>query len=83
MILGGEHEALNITLNNTNIEQITEFQNLGTRIEEKGTQEFINKREISIETKIKVFKAIYRPVLTYGCEPRVLTERQKNIRKPW
>lgn len=34
---------------------------------------FIRKREISKETNKKVFKAIYLPILTFDCEPWVLT----------
>ncbi|KAI4465121.1 geranylgeranyl pyrophosphate synthase [Holotrichia oblita] len=38
---------------------------------------FINKKEISKQTKLKVFNAIYRLVLTFGCESWTLSERQK------
>ena len=39
---------------------------------------FVSKREVSKKTKINVYKAMYRPILTYGCESWVLTERDKS-----
>ena len=35
----------------------------------------MNMREVTVNTKMKIYKAIYRPILTYGSESWVLTER--------
>lgn len=81
MILGEEHEDLNIILENTKRTNDTDCQYLGTIMQKKEAQEkdtnnriqktlqlhyamskqFINKRDISIEIKIKAFDAM----LTY------------------
>ena len=39
---------------------------------------FINNRNVSERTKIRVFCSIYRPILTFGCETWVLDNRQKS-----
>lgn len=41
-------------------------------------KKFINKPEISRKTKINIFKTIYRPILTFGCESWVLNKQQKS-----
>ncbi|XP_023310553.1 uncharacterized protein LOC111691870 [Anoplophora glabripennis] len=39
---------------------------------------FINKREISTKTKMNVYQAVYKPILTYGCETWILTRQHKS-----
>ena len=39
---------------------------------------FIKNNKVSKATKIKVYTAIYRPVLTFGCETWNLDEKQKS-----
>lgn len=38
---------------------------------------FISKREISVKAKMSVYKTVFVPILTYGCESWVLTKRHK------
>lgn len=71
---------LGIAIENTETEDIE----INRRIENAQklyyamNKSFINKKEITRETKINVFKAIYRPILTYGCESWNLTQRQRS-----
>lgn len=37
---------------------------------------FIGKKEIERETKMKIFKTIFRPVSTFGCESWIFNKRQ-------
>ena len=39
---------------------------------------FIKNKNISEYTKLKVFKTVFRPIVTYGCETWVLDARQKS-----
>ena len=39
---------------------------------------FIGKKVIERKTKMRVFKTIFRPVLTFSCESWVLNERQRS-----
>jgi hypothetical protein len=41
-------------------------------------QAFLNKKEISKQTKIAVYKSTYVPTLTYGCETWNMNQRQKS-----
>lgn len=39
---------------------------------------FLSRKQISKKTKINIYKSIYRPILTYGCETWIMTDRQKS-----
>ena len=56
---------------NTRIEKTLKLYHLMSK-------NFIGRTEISTKTKINVFKAVYRPILTFGCESWVLNQKQKN-----
>ena len=38
----------------------------------------VTKRELSNKTKLSIYKSVYRPILTYGHEQWVMTERMKS-----
>ncbi|XP_044766741.1 uncharacterized protein LOC123322785 [Coccinella septempunctata] len=41
-------------------------------------ENFLSRKEISRSTKMNVYKAIYRPILTFACESWVLDRRQRS-----
>ncbi|XP_073989088.1 uncharacterized protein [Rhodnius prolixus] len=41
-------------------------------------KKFVSKREVSKQTKLRIFNSIYLPTLTYGCESWALTKNSKN-----
>ena len=38
----------------------------------------IRRKETRRDTKLKIYRAVYRPVLTFGCESWVMTQRQRS-----
>lgn len=98
MVLGNRDTSINITLEETQIEQVDVFKYLGDHIDCEASQEveigtslekasalyhairnpFLWNREISRNTKMNIHKAVFVPVLTYGCESWVLTKRMKS-----
>lgn len=75
-----EYKYLGITLNETGKQEAEINERIGKTIKlyHAMNQKFINKKEISKQTKTKIFNTVYRPVLTYGCESWTLTNRQKS-----
>lgn len=73
-------QYLGVTLEETGKHEIE----IGNRIKKANNvywalrRGFINKKEITKETKMKVYKTIYRPVLTYGCETWTMTGQEKD-----
>lgn len=59
-------------------DEINERINNATRTYYALNRVLIGKREISRSTKMMVFQTIYKPILTYGSESWVLTERTKS-----
>jgi len=71
------------------LEQVEKFKYLGVvlRVTESGTRRFIHrllrefyrfvvtKRKLSNTGKLSVFKSVFVPILTYGRESWVMTER--------
>lgn len=49
-----------------------------TRLYYALNNSFIRKREVSLKTKIRIFKTIYEPVLLYGGETWVLSARNRS-----
>lgn len=75
-----EYKYLGILLDETGKQEAEINERVGKTIKlyYAMNQKFINKREISKQTKVKVFNTVYRPVLTYGCESWALTNRQRS-----
>lgn len=75
-----EFKYLGVTLEGTGKQEaeINERIDKTIKLYYAMNQKFINKKEITKQTKIKVFNTIYRPVLTYGCESWNLSISQKN-----
>lgn len=75
-----EFKYLGVTLEGTGKQEaeINERIDKTIKLYYAMNQKFINKKEITKQTKIKVFNTIYRPVLTYGCESWNLSISQKD-----
>lgn len=75
-----QFEYLGVTIEDTGKQEIEINKRTGKAIKiyYAMNKQFINKKEITRQTKIKIFNAIYRPILTYGCETWVLNDRQKS-----
>lgn len=98
MAITEDQKKIHIRVDGELLEQVDNFQYLGTILDHQGRQEaelnnrikkangayhamskgLINKKEVTSQTKIKVYKSIYRPILTHGCESWVLTVKDKS-----
>lgn len=73
-------QYLGVTLEETGKQEV----DIRTRIEKANkvyhalSKGITNKKELTKQTKMKVYKAICRPILTYGCESWVLTQQDKS-----
>ena len=58
--------------------EVNERINAAAKLYHALNKSFISKKEVSSQTKIKVFKTIFRPVLLWGSESWVLSKRLKS-----
>jgi cysteinyl-tRNA synthetase len=75
-----EFKYLGVTINNKGKEdtEINQRISAATKLYHTLGKIFIGKKEITRKTKMTVYQTIFRPVLTFGSESWVMTERQKN-----
>ena len=59
-------------------EEINERISQATRLYHTLKETFISKKEISIKTKMTVYKTIFRPILTFGSESWILNNTMKS-----
>ena len=70
--------GVEISTDGTNTKEISTRIEKALKVYFNMRNVFINKKEISKNTKISIFKSIYRPVLLYGCETWTLNQQDKS-----
>ena len=58
--------------------EINERVTAAVRAYHAMSNSFVGKREVSRRTKLSVYRSIYCPILTYGCESWVMTNTMKS-----
>lgn len=75
-----QFKYLGVVIENTGTQdaEINERIEKSVKLYYSMNSKFLNKKEVTRQTKMNVYKAVCRPILTYGCESWVLTQRQKS-----
>src|SRR3978361_2503324 len=75
-----QFKYLRVVIENTGAQdaEINERIEKSIKLYYSMNSKFLNIKEVTRQTKMNVYKAVYRPVLPYGCESWVLTQRQKS-----